>query len=196
MLVSVKLPPTQNNRCCCWLIPRIRGWRGGWRGGNQSFPACTFLLFFFLKVDKSLRAPVPLFGSESVYNELRRQWMSVLWRVACELVSLRSSHTMPGQHNPLRLPWMKGACLLRRNLPSTLLEEWPRSFTRHCGNTGVEGHWNRRQHRKLTQEKEILQPPLPGIKPATFRFRVGLCWSLLNRLISTPNPHSSDDPIG
>ena len=34
------------------------------------------------------------------------------------------------------------------------------------------GYRNKRHHRKLTLEKKILPPFLPGLKPATFRSRV------------------------
>ena len=53
-----------------------------------------------------------------------------------------------------------------------LLAEWPGSFTCHCGNTGVERTPNRSQHRKLTLEKKIPPPVLPGFKLAAFRSRV------------------------
>ena len=55
------------------------------------------------------------------------------------------------------------------NLPPALLAEWPRSFTCHCGNTGVERTPNKSQHTKLTLEKKILPPLLPGFKLATFQ---------------------------
>ena len=36
-----------------------------------------------------------------------------------------------------------------------------------------KGHRNNSQHRKLTLQKKILPPLLPGLEPATFRSRVG-----------------------
>ena len=39
---------------------------------------------------------------------------------------------------PVRLRWVKGVCLFSWNLPSALLAELVRSFTCHCGNTGVK----------------------------------------------------------
>ena len=49
-------------------------------------------LFFFSVLEISSRTPVSLF-------RLRRMWPRVPWRVACELVSLIGSHTMPGQNS-------------------------------------------------------------------------------------------------
>ena len=37
---------------------------------------------------------------------------------------------------------------------------------------GWNGYRNKSQHRKLTLEKKILPPLLPGLEPATFRSRV------------------------
>ena len=42
----------------------------------------------------------------------------------------------------------------------------------HCSNTGVERTPNKSQHTKLTLEKKILSPLLPGFELATFRSRV------------------------
>ena len=47
-----------------------------------------------------------------------------------------------------------------------------RSFTYHCGNTGVQRTPNKSQHTKLTLEKKILPPLLAGFELATFRSRV------------------------
>ena len=43
-------------------------------------------------------------------------------------------------------------------------------FTCYCGNTGVELIYTqiKGQHRKLTMEKKILPPLLPGLEPGTF----------------------------
>ena len=62
--------------------------------------------------------------------------------------------------------------MFRCNLPPALLAEWPGSFTCHCSNTGVERTPNKSQHRKLTLEKKILLPFLPGFDRAIFRSRV------------------------
>ena len=45
-------------------------------------------------------------------------------------------------------------------------------ITCHCGNTGVERTPNTSQHTKLTLEKKILPPLLPGFKLTTFQSRV------------------------
>ena len=42
----------------------------------------------------------------------------------------------------------------------------------HCGNTGVKQTPNKSQHTKLTLEKKILPPLLPGFELAAFRSRV------------------------
>ena len=69
-------------------------------------------------------------------------------------------------------PHRQGVCVFSSNLPPALLAEWPGSFTCYCGNTGVDGYRNKSQHRKLTQEKKIFPPLLPGLEPRTFRSRV------------------------
>ena len=75
---------------------------------------------------------------------------------------------MPGQ----RHRWVKGVCVFRCNLPPALLVEWPGCFMCHCGNMGVERAPNRSQYTKLTLEKKLLPPLLPGFELATFRSRV------------------------
>ena len=64
--------------------------------------------------------------------------------------------------SPLRLPWVKGVCVFRCNLPPALLAERPGSLTCHCGNMGMEEILNKSQHTKLTLEKKILPPLLLG----------------------------------
>ena len=52
------------------------------------------------------------------------------------------------------------------------------SFLRvHYGNTGVKRTPNKSQHTKLTLEKKILSPLLPGLELATSRSRVRRCTS-------------------
>ena len=85
------------------------------------------------------------------------------------------SHTIctdSGRVSPLRLRWVSDVCGFRCNLPPALLAEWPGCFTCHCGNTGVEQTPTKSQHTKLTLEKKILQPLLPGFELATFPSRV------------------------
>ena len=62
--------------------------------------------------------------------------------------------------------------MFRCNLPPALLAEWPESFTCHCGNTGADRTLKKSQHTKLTLEKKILPPLLPGFELAAFRSRV------------------------
>ena len=84
---------------------------------------------------------------------------------------LIGSHTMPGQRHSQPTPTSldQSVCMFRCNLPSSLLAEWPDSFMCHCGNTGVEQTPNKSQHTKLTLEKKILPPLLPGFELATFQ---------------------------
>ena len=91
--------------------------------------------------------------------------------IACELVSWQVPHWLcldSGTVSPLRLQQVKGEPMFRCNLPPALLTEWPGSFMCHYSNTGVERTPNKSQHRKLTLEKKILPPLLPGFKLATF----------------------------
>ena len=84
------------------------------------------------------------------------------------------SHTMPGQRQSQPTPNFlgQGVCMFRCGLPPALLTEWPGSLTCHCGNTGVERTPNKSQHTKLTLEKIIVPPILPGFELGTFRSRV------------------------
>ena len=59
--------------------------------------------------------------------------------------------------------------MFRCHLPPALLAEWPGSFTWHCGNTKVERTPNMSQCTKLTLEKIILPPLLPGFELTIFR---------------------------
>ena len=74
--------------------------------------------------------------------------------------------------SPLRLRLVKRVCVFRCNLPPVLLAEWSGSFTCRCGNTGMERTPNKSHHTKLTLEKKILSPLLPGFELTTFRSRV------------------------
>ena len=65
----------------------------------------------------------------------------------------------------------QGACVYRCKLPPALSEEW--DLLRATAVTrGWNGYRNKNQHRKLTMEKKILPPLLPGLEPETFRSRV------------------------
>ena len=107
-------------------------------------------------------------------SELRRMWPNVPWQVACQLVSgeVRALRLNRGRFIPLRLRWVKGVCVFRCNLPPALLEEWPRSLSCHCGNIGVERPPNESKHTKITLEKKLHSPLVPGFELATFRSRV------------------------
>ena len=48
--------------------------------------------------------------------------------------------------SPLQLHWVKGVCVFRCNLPPALLAQWPRSFTCHCVDMGLEQTLNKSQH--------------------------------------------------
>ena len=74
--------------------------------------------------------------------------------------------------SPLRFRWIKSVCVFRCNLPPALLAEYPGSFTCHCGSTGMERSPNKSQHTKLTMEKTVLPPLLPGLELANFRSRL------------------------
>ena len=57
-------------------------------------------------------------------------------------------------------------------------------ITCHCGTTGVEQTPNKSQHRKLTLEKKILPPLLPGFELETFRSRF---WRSNQQALTAPN---------
>ena len=133
---------------------------------------------FFFYVEISSRTLIPLFRPGSVHSGsarcLRLLWPNGPWRVACQLVSPQIPTLCLDSDivNPLRFCWVKGICVFRCNLPAVLYAEWPGSFTCHWGNTRVERTPNKSQHTKLTLEKKILPPLLPGFELATFRSRV------------------------
>ena len=81
---------------------------------------------------------------------------------------------MPGQHDQPTPTSLGQGCMRVWLQPAT------RNFGRMTGvflratavTRGVEGTPNKSQHTKLTLEKKILPPLLPGFKLATFRPRV------------------------
>ena len=79
-------------------------------------------------------------------------------------VSLIGSHTRSGQHSQSRLGhfWQNDRSLLRATVVTG-------------GGVGVGVEWtlNKSPHRKLTREKTILPPLLPGLELTTFRSRPG-----------------------
>ena len=75
---------------------------------------------------------------------------------------LIGSHTVPGQLSPHWLPWVKGVCVFKRNLPPALLAEWQGSFTCYCSNTGWNGNWIRASTEVNFGEENLL-PLMPGL---------------------------------
>ena len=134
----------------------------------------SFFLFFFFEVEISLCTLIPLFAPELVHSG------STSWddcnRVFPDELRVSSFPDRFPHHawtvSQLWLRWVKGVCVFRCNLPPALLAEWPGSFTYHCGNMGLERTPNKTQHTKLTLEKKIPPPLLPGFELATFRSRV------------------------
>ena len=76
---------------------------------------------------------------------------SHVWAVSGQVPTLSLDSSIV---SPLRLHWVKGACVFRCNLPPPLLVEWSGSFTCHCGNMGVEQTPNMSQHTKITLKKK------------------------------------------
>ena len=72
---------------------------------DESFSACgcclLFLFLFFLHSDQFARVSSFLYAriSPQWFSKRRQLWKSVSVRVACELISLISSHTMPRKHS-------------------------------------------------------------------------------------------------
>ena len=90
--------PSPDKSAWCWLFLAHRIWGDLKKKNYESNLTCAF---FFFKVKISSRTPIPLFKamiSPQWFNELKWPRTSVLWRVACELISLMGSLTTPGQH--------------------------------------------------------------------------------------------------
>ena len=138
-------------------------------------PPALFLFFFFSRSGVSSRSPVPLLGQdESTVAKRAETTVAECSLAGCAWARFPdSSHCMPRQHSqPDPTSLVKNVCVFRCNLPPALLEEWPTSFTCHCGNTGVDRTPNTSQHIMLNLEKKIFPSPLPGFELATFRSRV------------------------
>ena len=126
----------------------------------------------------------------------QRLWPSVPWWVACELVLWQVRTLCLGSLvRQLWVRWIKGVHEYRCNLPPALVTEWPRSFTCHCSNRGVEQTPKKKsQHTKLTLEKKVLLPLLPGFKLASFPSWVWRCtnkpsWLTVQVSTAHPLPH-------
>ena len=65
-------------------------------------------------------------------------------------------------------PHRLGVCVFSCYLLSALLAEWPDLLRATAVTQGWNGYQNKSWHRKLTLEKKILLPLLPGLKPRTF----------------------------
>ena len=102
---------------------------------------------------------------------------------------------MPEQRivSPHRLRWVKGVCVFRCNLLPALMAKWPGSFTCQCGYTVVERTPYESQHTKLTLEKKILPPLLPGFEPAAFRSRDRRSYQQAIPVHSAPDQDYSGD---
>ena len=150
------------------LFSRVRGF---WEN-VRPFPACAFFNFLFFK----WRLARAYYSHSLGQDQSTVAQRAVTTVTECSLTScvwahfLIGSHTMPRQQHSQPTPTSLGQIFVFRcNLPSALFAEWPGSFTCHCGNTGVEQTPNNNKHTKLTLEKKILPPLLPGFELATFR---------------------------
>ena len=145
--------------CTWWLFP----WEVFGRRLDHWSLACAF--FFFFLVEISSRTLIPRFRPGSVHSgsasgdDCGRVFPDDLRVSLFPMLGKRHSQPTPNS-------------VFRCNLPPALFAEWPGSFTCHCGNTGVERTPNKSQHTKLTLQKKILPPLLPGFELATFRSRV------------------------
>ena len=148
----------------------------------HSFPACAFIYLDSFKVEISSWTPIPPFRPGSV--KLRWLWLSVPWRVVCELVLLTGSHTMPGQQHSQPTDFIGSRVYTSLGVTCHLhfLAKWLGPIRWHCGNTGVEGTPNKSQHTKFTLEKKILPPLLLGLTLTTFWSQVPYSTNKLSRL--------------
>ena len=83
-------------------------------------------------------------------SELRQLWLSVPWLVVCELISLLGFHTVPRQHSPLLLWWIKMyAC----SGVMCHLHFWQNDWGLLLAIVGTQG-WNVHQ-RKVSTKSEL-----------------------------------------
>ena len=126
--------------------------------------------FFFWSADQIVQ-----FHSLCQDQSTVAQWAETTL-AKCSLTSCLWAHFQIGFQSGIVSPpwlcWVKGVCVFRCNLPPAPEAEWLGSFMCHCSNTGVERTPNKSQHTKLTLEKKILPPLLPGFELTTFRSRV------------------------
>ena len=74
--------------------------------------------------------------------------------------------------SPLPLCWVKDVCMFRCNLPLHFWQNDRGLLRATVVTSGVGRTPNKSQHRKLSLEKKILPPLLPGLELATFWSRV------------------------
>ena len=131
-------------------------------------PCLHFFSSFFLSGDKLAHTNFTLYARNSPQQAemtvAKCTMTSCLWaRFQIDSHGLDSSIV-----SPFRLGWIKGVWVLRCNLPPALMAESLGSFTCYCGNKEMEQTPNKSQNTKLTLEKKILPPLLPGFELATF----------------------------
>ena len=181
---------TFKSNCWWWLFPHLQGF---WENVRPFTPRLRFLLllgFFvvFFLVEINSRTLIPLFRPRSVHNGLAswddcgRLFPDKL-RVSSFPDRFPHSAWIAASSDHFGL-WVKGVCVFSCSLPHALFAKWPGSFTCHCGNTGVQ----RTQHIKLTLEKKLLSPLLPGFELATFRSRVRCSYQ---QAILAPHHHAA-----
>ena len=143
-----------------WLFPHLWGF-----GESVRSFISRLCFFFFFKVEISSHTLIWLFRPGSVYSG------SVSWDNSGQLFPDESRVTwFPG-----RFPYYA--------LTYALFAEWQGSFMCNCSNMGVEWMPNKSPHTKLTLQKTILPPLLPGFKLATCRSCV---WCSNQQAIRTP----------
>ena len=160
---------------------------------DHSFPVCAFLcvlllllllLFFVVKAEISSRTLIPLFSPGSHSDLAQRAEMTV---AECSLTSCLwarfriGSHTMPGKrHSTSSHSDFVGSRVHACLGVTCHLHFWQSELgllraiavTREGVGGGRDGHRMKSAQKKLTLEKKILTPLLPGSELATFRTRV------------------------
>ena len=122
----------------------------GFGGKVQSaFLACAFF-FFGLSWDQIAHTIFLSYDriSPQWLSELRRLWPSVSWWVACELISLIGSHTMPGQHSQPTRTLLHEGCICAEIWPATCT--FGRMTGIFCVSLG-QHEWNRHRTRVSTE---------------------------------------------
>ena len=153
-----------------WLFPGMRGFWG--KVTIRSPPA----LFFFFKVETSSRIRIPLFIPGSVHSG------SASWddcgRVFPDELRVSSFHDRFPYYGWTTM-WSALSDFFGLRVYACLgiachctFSRMTRVFYVPLQYTGIEQTGHKSPHRKLTLEKKILPPLLPGFELATFRSRV------------------------